>query len=466
MAAIQKQATSKGKPALRFKPVSAWEQLSPAQAKAVMEQAEDYKRFVGGAKTERECVAAAEAELLRRGFKPLAAVRALRPGDRVLKNVKGRALVAAVIGDALNPWRLIGAHVDSPRLDTKPNPLFEDGSLAMMQTHYYGGLKKYHWVNVPLSLHGVIHTRRGAQRVVIGEAPGEPRFLIPDMPPHLAKEQMDKKAREVVEGEQLRIVIGHRPLPKTQETEKIKEAVLDYLQREFGGVERDLLSADLTFVPAGQPVDLGLDRALIAAYGQDDRVCVYAALHSLAAAEPKGAALGLFVDKEETGSEGDTGAQSRLLENFTAELLRKLGDRRTAGEVLETAAALSADVTEALNPNFKEISDARNCSQLGHGVSVEKYGGGGGKYGTNEASSEYMTWLVRLLEAHDIPWQTGELGRIDLGGGGTIAMYFSQYGMDAIDVGVPLLSMHSTHEVSSKVDIYYLRKCYEVFFNS
>jgi aspartyl aminopeptidase len=463
----QKRPASKKTSPLRYKAVSAWEKLTPAQTEAVMAHAEDYKRFLNRAKTERECVDYAVTELQRRGFKALEQTARLKAGDRVYKNIKGRALAAAVIGDTRQPWRLIGAHVDSPRLDAKPNPLLEEAALAMFQTHYYGGIKKYQWVNVPLSLHAVVHTRRGARRIVIGEAPGEPQFIIPDIPPHLAREQMDKKAKEAVEGEHLRVVFGHQPRAKTKETEKVKEAVLERLHREFGLEERDLFSADITFTPAAKSVDVGLDRALIAAYGQDDRACVYALLTALTAAlKPRGTALGLFLDKEETGSEGDTGAQSRLLENFTAELLRKLGDARTAPEVLERAAALSADVTEGLNPNHKEISDARNSSLLGYGVSVEKYGGGGGKYGTNEASSEYMSWLVRLLADHHIPWQTGELGRVDLGGGGTIAMYFSKYGMDAIDVGAPLLSMHSTQELSSKVDLFFLKQCYEVFLNS
>jgi aspartyl aminopeptidase len=452
---------------LRFKPEAAWSALTATELGAADAYADRYLRFLARAKTVRECVDAAEAELRRQGFAPLASRSRLVRGDRVYKNVKGRALAAAVIGDPKRPWRLIGAHVDSPRLDAKPNPLFEDASLALVQTHYYGGIKKYQWVNVPLALHAVIPTAAGVRRIVVGEAPGEPRFLIPDMPPHLAREQMDKKAKDAVEGEQLRLVVGNRPLPRTKETEKVKEAVLDHLHRTYGLQEKDLLTAELAFVPAGAPLEIGFDRALVAAYGQDDRASVFAALQAVAGLRrPSGAALALFVDKEETGSEGDAGAQSRLLENFTAELVRKLGLSLTPAEVLERAAALSADTTEALNPNFKDISDARNVSHLGRGVSIEKYGGGGGKYGTNEASAEFMHWLTALLDKHKIPWQTGELGKVDLGGGGTIAMYLAQYGLDAIDAGPPLLSMHSPCELSSKVDLYCAFRCYEVFLAS
>jgi aspartyl aminopeptidase len=277
---------------------------------------------------------------------------------------------------------------------------------------------------------------------------------------------MDKQARKVVEGENMRVLVANRPWP-AEETEKVKAAVLEHLQREYGVGERDLLSADISFVPAAKPVDVGFDRALVAAYGQDDRACAYALLEAvLQLKDPHGVALGLWVDKEEIGSDGDTGAQSQMLENFSAEILRKLGSDLTVGEALERAAAISADVTEGLNPNFKEISDARNSSVLGNGISVEKYGGGGGKYDTQEASGEFMSSLVALLDAERVPWQTGELGRLDLGGGGTIAKFFSRYGMDAIDAGPPLLSMHSPQEISSKADLYAAFRCYAIFLKS
>lgn len=452
---------------LLYKSASAWAGLKKGELQEIWEHAEGYKRFLSRAKTERECVAAIESELKKQKFHLLADRTKLQPGDRVYKIVKGRALVAAVVGNPQKSWRLVGAHVDSPRLDLKPNPLLQDGELALLQSHYYGGIKKYQWVNVPLSLHAVVHTRRGTQSFVVGEKAHEPRFMIPDMPPHLARDQMAKTAKDLVSGEQLQILVGNRPLEQGAEAERVKLAVLQHLFDKYGIVEKDLLSADISLVPAGEPLDLGFDGSMIAAYGQDDRACSYAALQAIARLDrPAGVALAMFVDKEEIGSEGDTGAQSRILENFTAEMQRKLNLRETPAEILERATAISADVTEALNPNFKEISDARNTSLLGHGISIEKYGGGGGKYSTNEASSEYMTWLVRLLESEKVCWQTGELGRLDLGGGGTIAMYLSRHGLDAIDAGPPLLSMHSTQEISSKVDIYHTFLAYRVFMGA
>jgi len=452
---------------LFYKAESAWEGLPARTLKAVEIYADNYKHFLTHAKTERECIQCVEAELRQQGFKFLSTVKSLKTGDRVFKSIKGRALLAAVIGNTQKNWRLVGAHVDSPRLDLKPCPLFEDNNLAMFQTHYYGGIKKYQWVNIPLSMHAVVHTRQGTRVFVIGEKKGEPQFIIPDMPPHLGREQMAKAAREVVKGEQLRIIVGNRPLRSRTENERIKLAVLDWLYRKYGIVERDLLSADISFVPAAGPVDVGFDQSCIAAYGQDDRACVYAVLAALTQIRrPRGVALGLLVDKEETGSYGDTAARSRLLENFVADILKRTRMNLSAAEILEQATAISADVTEAINPNFTEISDPRNSSRLGGGVSVEKYGGGGGKYSTNEASSEYMNWLVRQLDAQAVKWQTGEFGRLDLGGGGTIAMYLSRYGMDTIDVGPPLLSMHSTQEITSKIDLYFTFQCYYHFLQA
>ncbi|MCK5242119.1 aminopeptidase [bacterium] len=449
---------------LIYKSESAWDSVSGATAQAVDTYAGQYKKFLGQAKTERECVQVMEKQLRQQGFQSLSGKATLRTGDRIYKSIKGRALLAAILGEAQKTWRIVGAHVDSPRLDLKPHPLFQDSQLAMLQTHYYGGIKKYQWVNIPLSMHAVVHTKQGTKTFVIGEKKDDPQFIIPDMPPHLGREQMSKSAKEAVQAEQLRIVVGNRPIQNSKEKERVKLAVLDWLHRKYGLVERDLISADISFVPAAGPVDIGFDQSCIAAYGQDDRACVYATLAALLKIkQPKGVALGLFVDKEEIGSFGDTAAQSRLLDNFVIEVQRKAKLRCTPAEILEQATALSADVTEALNPNFKGISDPRNSSALGCGVSVEKYGGGGGKYSTNEASGEYMNWLVRQLDSVRIQWQSGEFGRLDLGGGGTIAMYLSRYGMDTIDVGPPLLSMHSTQEITSKIDLYNTYQCYRHF---
>jgi aspartyl aminopeptidase len=449
---------------LVYKNESAWDGVSAASSQKIVTYVEQYKQFLSQAKTERECVQTMERQLRQQGFQTLSSKTVLKKGDRIFKTIKGRALLAAVIGDAQKTWRFVGAHVDSPRLDLKPHPLFQDSQLAMLQTHYYGGIKKYQWVNVPLSMHAVVHTKHGTKSFVVGEKKNEPQFIIPDMPPHLGREQMSKTAREAIQGEQLRIVVGNRPMRNKKETERVKLAVLDWLNQKYGIIERDLISADISFVPAASPVDIGFDQSCVAAYGHDDRACVFATMTALQQVKrPVGVSVGLFVDKEEIGSFGDTSAQSRLLDNFVAEVQKKTKLRKMASEVLEQATAISADVTEALNPNFKDISDPRNSSLLGCGVSVEKYGGGGGKYSTNEASGEYMNWLVRQLDVAQIKWQSGEFGRLDLGGGGTIAMYLSRYGMDTIDVGPPLLSMHSTQEIASKIDLYYAYQCYKHF---
>ncbi len=452
---------------LTFSRSSAWQGLSQQERQEAFDYAEVYKAFLGQAKTERACVRYLVNHFQQLGFKPLDQMDHLQRGDKVYKVIKHRALITAVIGDPEKTWRLVGAHIDSPRLDLKPSPLMEAGDLALLKTHYYGGIKKYQWVNVPLSMHAVVPTPQGKLEFVIGEAPGEPQFLIPDIAPHIGKEQMKEIAKDAIKGEQLRIVVGNQPLAESEEKEKIKAAVLTLLHERYGLVEKNLLTADITFVPAAKPVDIGLDQSMIAAYGQDDRICAFALFTALSKIEkPAGMALGLFIDKEEIGSTGDTGAQSRQLENFVEELRRKCGAKRSTAAILESATAISADVTEALNPNFEDVSDMDNSSRLGGGISVEKYGGAGGKYDSNEASSEYMSWLIQLFEERGVKWQTGEMGKLDVGGGGTIAMFLSRYGMDAIDAGPPLLSMHATLELSSKIDLMQAERCYEVFLNS
>jgi aspartyl aminopeptidase len=445
---------------------SAWAGVDAKKKKRIHLMSESYKQFLGLAKTERECVNYFVDQLKRYAFKPITQCRRLQSGDKVFKVIKHRALITAVIGNPNKTWRIVGSHIDSPRLDLKPNPLYQDADLAVLKTHYYGGIKKYHWVNVPLSMHAVVHTKKGKQEFIIGEKPGEPNFIIPDIAPHIANEQMNKVTKKAIEGEQLRIVMGNQPLPQSRENEKVKAAVLDLLHQRYGIVERDLLTADITFVPAAKPVDIGLDHAMIAGYGQDDRICAYAQLMALIhTRQPKGVAVGLFIDKEEIGSTGDTGAQSRILENFVDELRTKTKVKVSSATIMEKATAISADVTEALNPNFKDVSDEGNTSILGGGVSIEKYGGAGGKYETNDASSEYMSWLTQALDQAGICWQTGEVGKLDTGGGGTIAMFLSRYGMDAIDAGPPLLSMHAAQELSSKIDFYEAQRCYQLFMN-
>ena len=462
-----------------YKNRSAWDKYPVKQRKDIFKFAEEYKIFIDQAKTERESVKVIIACLKNAGFKDLNSLKKILPGDKIFKVIKGRSLIAAVAGKDTDVLRIIASHIDSPRLDLKPSPIYEDSSLCMLKSHYYGGIKKYQWVNVPLALHAVVHTKKGKKEFTIGESPDDPKFIVPDLLPHLARDQMEKKMREAIRGEDLHIIVGNIPIDDEKVKEKVKFTVLKQLNQDYGIVEKDFLSADITFVPAQKAMDIGIDRSMIAAYAQDDHVCAYTSLRAFldiagpakvstkaAFSIPKHTALCMFTDKEEIGSYGDTGAQSRMLEHFVSDYLTLLGSKTRITQVFERSYALSGDVTDAVNPIFKDVHDSSNASYLGHGVSVEKYGGSGGKYSTSEASSEYMSWLVGLLDKKGIKWQTGELGKIDGGGGGTIGMFIAKYGIDVIDIGPCVLSMHSPIEVTSKVDIYETYRAYKVFFEN
>lgn len=452
---------------LSRKKESGWLRLTAKEQKAAFAFAEAYKKFLGHSKTERLCVAQIITRLEKQGFRDIAGLKKLSPGQKIYKNIKGKTVIASVAGKDPAAIRLIGSHVDSPRLDLKPWPLYEDSEVALLQSHYYGGIKKYHWVNVPLALHGVAYTQKGKKiEIHIGEAEDDPRFIIPDLLPHLAAEQMKREARQVIKGEELNIICGHIPINDKDIKEKVKLNILKYLNEEYGLVEEDFAVAELELVPAGRPMDIGLDRGLIGAYGQDDRICAFTSLSALLDTKtPADTAIGLFVDKEETGSSGDTGADSLMLLNFTTEYCRLAGITSDPFSLLEKAYAISADVTTAMDPTFKDVNDPQNVSYLGHGVSVEKYGGGGGKYSTNDARAEYMAYLRGLLNRNKIPWQTGEAGKIDVGGGGTIAKFLARYGMDCVDAGPCMLGMHATCEVTSKLDLYAAYLFYKAFFS-
>ena len=462
----KKSANQKLEEEIFLKRRSGWRQFVGPEREKVFGLAEQYKKFMAASKTERLCVRNIIAMLEENGFRDLAGCAALTPGDRVYRNLRGKAVVAAVVGVEPASFNLIGSHVDSPRLDLKPSPLYEEAELAMLQSHYYGGIKKYHWVNTPLALHGVAFTRAGDQVAVhVGENDDEPKFIIPDLLPHLAREQMKKEAAKVVEAEDLNILCGHLPVDDEEIKEKVKFTVLQYLFDTHGLVEEDFNCAELELVPATRPMDIGFDRGLVAAYGQDDRVCVFTSLMALIAIEnPARTALGLFVDKEEIGSVGNTGADGFLLLNFTREYARLAGLASEPHAILENSRALSADVTAAFDPTYKSVSDPQNAAYAGRGVSIEKYGGS--KRGSNDTHAEYMAWIRQLLTANKIPWQAGELGRIDAGGGGTIASFLSRYGMDCVDAGPGVLGMHSPCEVTSKADIYSAYLLYKAFFGS
>ena len=450
---------------------SAWKKRA-GEIGDVFAVAEDYKAFISQCKTERECVAWAVAEAKAAGFRDLAEVtekgEALKAGDKVYAAHHGKTVMLYVIGtdDIEKGMNLIGAHIDSPRLDLKPNPLYEDTDLAMIETHYYGGIKKYQWVALPLALHGVICTKDGRTvTLALGEDPKDPVFGVSDLLIHLAQKQMEKSASLVVEGEDLNAMVGSIPLAD-EEKEAVKKAILAKLKEEYGVEEADLVSAELTFLPAGPARDYGFDRSMVMAYGQDDKVCAYPALRAILHMDtPKRTCVTVLSDKEEVGSIGATGMQSRFFENTVTDVLRALGkDTAAAAGALSRSRMLSADVTVAFDPNYPEVMEKKNCGYAGMGLGFNKYVGARGKSGSNDARAEYVALIRRILDEADVSYAVNELGRVDLGGGGTISHFTAEYGMDVIDCGVPVFNMHAPWEITSKVDIYETLKGYEAFF--
>jgi aspartyl aminopeptidase len=425
----------------------------------------EYKKFLNAAKTERLCVTELAARLEASGFKKLDEVSELKPGDRVYRNVKGRTLLAAVIGRSPERLRIVGSHVDSPKLDLKPEPLFEEGGMVLLKLHDYGWIKPYQWVNVPLELRGIIYDAAGRKHeLALGARPGDPVLCIPDIPPHISGEQMKRPMEEGFSVAQLNALIA-AALPSSAAL----EAVLASLKRDYGLERRDFSCADLSLVPHQEAIDVGLGGELLGGYGHDDRSCVFAALAGLLGlGVPERSALGYFVDKEEVASTGDTSAQSVWLRSFVSAYARKLpGLGLGADELLEAAQSISADVTTAFDPNFPDKFDPVNIARLGHGVAVEKYGAAGsGKFRAHEARAEYMQTIRETLEAASVPWQTGTLARLGVGGGGTIAAFMTRAGMDCVDAGPCLLGMHSPFEVGSKEDFYNCYRFYARFLAS
>jgi len=450
---------------LFYKKESMWLDLEDKEFKAIMDFGEKYKEFMAKSKTERLCIKNIQEILEKEGFKNIEDVKSLKKGDRVFKNFKGKNIIASVMGNNPEVFRLVGSHVDSPRLDLKPGPLYQNAEVALFQSHYYGGIKKFHWVNTPLEMHGVAFTKKGEYlEIHIGDKDDDPKFIIPDLLPHLAKEQMKKEAGKIIEGEDLNIICGHIPVKDKEIKDRVKLNVMKYLNEKYSLIEEDFICAEIEFVPAQKPVDIGFDRGLVGAYGQDDRVCAFASLMAIIEIKnPAHTATVFFTDKEETGSYGDTGADSFALMNFTDKYRNLASLKQSPWEILEKSKSISADVTGAMDPTFSSVNDPQNVSYLGKGVSIEKYGGGGGKYSTNDAHAEYMQYMRNLADRNSIPWQTGEMGKIDIGGGGTIAMLLSRYGMDCVDAGPSLLGMHSICEVTSKADIYASYLLYRAF---
>ena len=364
---------------------------------------------------------------------------------------------------------ILGAHIDSPRIDVKQNPQYEDSNLVFWDTHYYGGIKKYHWVAMPLAIHGVVVKTDGTRiNINIGDKESDPVFCITDLLPHLGQEQMQKNAAKVIEGEALDLLIGSRPV-KDEEKEGVTKFINNLLEKEYGFVERDLLSAELEIVPAGKAHDMGFDRSMVLAYGQDDRVCAYTSLVAMLEVDKvKRTTCCLLVDKEEIGSVGATGMQSRFFENAVAEILTLMGKPNSVNvrRTLENSRMLSSDVSAGYDPLYASAFEKKNASYLGMGVVFNKFTGSRGKAGSNDANAEYMGFIRRVMEANNVTYQTAELGKVDLGGGGTIAYIMALYGMNVIDCGVAVLSMHAPWEVTSKADIYEAKRCYVAFLNA
>ena len=447
-----------------------WENIEENKKKKIFEFSKEYIDFINEAKTERECTKKFTEILENNGFKNIDNLNTLKAGDKVYYINRYKNVYAAVIGsdDLSNGFNIIGAHIDSPRLDLKPNPLYESNELALLKTHYYGGIKKYQWVNIPLSMHGIIMTKDKKIEINIGEKDDEPVFTIADLLPHLASEQNKKKLNDAISGEDLNILVGSIPYETEEEiSEKVKLNILNILNKKYGIIERDFVSSEIEFVPAMKARNLGFDESLVAGYGQDDRVCAYTSLKALLNIEnPKRTAICLLADKEEIGSMGNTGMSSRVFEYFLNQILNKtIGNKPGLLDTcLKSSRVLSADVTAGYNPNFQSIYEKNNESYIGHGISVIKYTGSASKGGASDANAEFVGYIRNLFEKNNITYQNSEMGKIGVGAGGTIAYILADRGSDVIDCGVPVLSMHSPYEITSKFDIYNAYKAYEVFY--
>lgn len=443
--------------ALVYERKNGWDRLDAEEGAALEAYCTGYKQFLDAGKTERECVDRAIAQAEAAGFRAYVRGMELKPGDRIYQVNRDKAIMLAVMGrKGLEHGVNIGAaHIDSPRLDLKQNPLYEDKELAYCKTHYYGGIKKYQWTTIPLALHGVVVRRDGtAVSVRIGEDPGDPQFTVGDLLPHLAGDQAKKTMGSIVSAEQLNLFMGSRPFDQEAGSDRVKLGVLALLQEKYGMVEEDFLSAELMAVPAAKAVDIGLDRSVIGAYGQDDRVCAYACLQAILelTEAPRRTAVCVLADKEEIGSLGVTGMQSAAFDIFMSDLCQAQGVPLKA--CYESSFCLSADVTAAYDPNFAEVYEVRNSAFFNYGVSISKYTGARGKSGASDASAEVVGYVRRVFADNGVIWQLAELGKTDQGGGGTVACYMANRNIDTIDAGVPVLSMHAPFETTAKLDCY------------
>ena len=447
-----------------------WETLGSNQKEEVFDLSKKYMDFLNVAKTEREFIKHARKLANENGYKDIMEFDTLKPGDKIYFVNREKSMYLAIIGEKSieEGLHIIGSHVDSPRLDLKPNPLYEDTGLAYFKTHYYGGIKKYQWTTIPLSIHGVIVKANGEKiEVNIGEDEEDPIFTITDLLPHLAQEQMEKKLKNGVDGEDLNLLIGSIPYNSSKISEKVKLNILNILNQKYGITEADLTSSEIELVPAFKARSLGFDGSMVAAYGQDDKVCAYTSLHAMMELENvKNTAVCILSDKEEIGSMGNTGMESHMFDFFISEILNKLGVNRPnlLDKVFCFSKMLSSDVDAGFDPIYASVSDKHNAGFLGKGISLNKYTGARGKSGASDANAEYVAWVRNILERNDIKYQIAELGKVNIGGGGTIAYIIANKGADVIDCGVPVLSMHAPYEVTSKYDIYSAYKTYKAFW--
>ena len=454
--------------ALAYEKKNGYDRLQPGELEAMDAYCAGYKQFLDAGKTERECVDRTIALAEASGFRPYTRGMELNPGDKVYQVNRGKAIMLAVMGKkSLAEGVNIGAaHIDSPRLDLKQNPLYEADEMAFLKTHYYGGLRKYQWVTIPLELHGVVALKSGQViRVSVGNGEGDPLFTIDDLLPHLGAEQSKKPLGEAIPAENLNILVGSRPLSDDEGKDRVKIAVLELLNRKYGIVEEDFISAELSAVPAFKACDIGFDRSLIGAYGHDDRVCAYAALAALLQlGTPERTAVCMLADKEEIGSEGVTGMKCECFDTFMADLCAGQGVLPRA--CYEKSFCLSADVTAAYDPNFADVYEKRNSAFVNYGMGLCKYTGARGKSGASDASAEVVAYARKVLDEANVVWQMAELGKVDAGGGGTVAVYMAERNIDTLDAGVPVLSMHAPFETVGKLDCYMTFKGMKAVFEA
>ncbi len=456
----------------------AYDQLGKQEREAAFAFGDRYKEFLNSAKTEREAakkIAALAADMGFVDIDELLTIKTTEPvPQRVFRLFKDKTVAMAVLGQGKisSGARIVASHIDSPRLDLKQNPIYEDLSMGLMKTHYYGGIRKYHWLSIPLALHGSIIKADGKKMdIIIGEEPDDPVFTVTDLLPHLAgKLQGDKKISDVFDGEKLNLIAGSLPLGNENIQDRFKLGVMQLLHDKYGIIEEDFISAEIEAVPAGKARDIGFDRSMVGGYGQDDRICAFTSLAALLETpSPEKTAIALFFDKEEIGSEGNGGAKSSFMEDFISDLLflnQEPTDNRSLRKTLINSECLSADVNAAMDPDFKEVHEKHNAPRLGFGICLTKFTGVRGKSGSNDASAEFVGRIRALFNENKIAWQTGELGKIDEGGGGTVAKFLAQFGMDVLDCGPAILSMHSPFEVAGKADVYMTYKGYKAFYNS